>query len=166
MYSTVICHISIHSHTQTYISVLFQILFCYRLLQNTEYSSLCYTVGPWCLSTLNMLVAQSSPTLRDPDCTLPGSSVHRILQSRIVEWLAISYSRGSSWPRDQTQVSCIAGRFFTIWAIREAHFTYNSVYILNQTPKSSFSLSLPFANHKFISYVYGSTCFVNKFIYT
>ena len=51
------------------------------------------------------------------DYSPPGSSVHGILQARILEWLAISFSRGSSWPKDQTWVSCIAGRFFTIWAI-------------------------------------------------
>ena len=50
----------------------------------------------------------------------PGSSVHGILQARILEWVAISFSRVSSPPRDQIWVSCIAGRFFTIWAIREA----------------------------------------------
>ena len=48
------------------------------------------------------------------DCSPPGSSVLGIFQARILEWAAISFSRGSSWPRDQTQVSCIAGRFFTI----------------------------------------------------
>ena len=46
------------------------------------------------------------------DCNLPGSSVHGIFQARVVEWVAISFSRGSSWPRDQTQVSCIVGRCF------------------------------------------------------
>ena len=57
----------------------------------------------------------------DPmDCSPPGSSVHRILQVRILEWVAISFSKGSSWPRGWTQVSCIAGRFFlTNWATRE-----------------------------------------------
>ena len=54
------------------------------------------------------------------DCSLPGSAVHGILQTRILEWVAFPFSRGSSWTRDWTQVSCIAGRFFTIWAIREA----------------------------------------------
>ena len=54
------------------------------------------------------------------DCSLPGSSVHRILQARILEWVAISFSRGSSQPRYWTQISCIAGRFLTIWATREA----------------------------------------------
>ena len=68
-----------------------------------------------------VLIAQSCLTLYDPmDCSLPGSSVHGILQSRILEWVAMSSSRGSSQPRDQTQVSCIAGRFFTIWATRKS----------------------------------------------
>ena len=53
------------------------------------------------------------------DCSPPGSSVHGILQARILEWVAIPFSRGSSWPRDQTQVCCIAGGFFTVWATRE-----------------------------------------------
>ena len=48
----------------------------------------------------------------------PGSSVHRILQARILEWIAISFSRGSSWPRDRTQVSHIAGRHINLWATR------------------------------------------------
>ena len=47
------------------------------------------------------------------DCSLPGSSVHGILQAIILEWVANSFSRGYSQPRDQTKVSCIAGRFFT-----------------------------------------------------
>ena len=67
------------------------------------------------------LVAQSYWTLCDPmDCCPPGSSVHGILQARILEWVAISSSRGSPRPRDRTHVSCTAGRFFTIWATREA----------------------------------------------
>ena len=71
---------------------------------------------------LKVLVTQSCPTLCDPmDCSLPGSSVHGILQARILEWVAIPVSGGSSQPRDQTWVSCIAGKFFTIWVIREAH---------------------------------------------
>ena len=58
---------------------------------------------------------QSSPTLCNPrDCSPPGSSVHGIFQARILEWVTISYSRGSAQPRDQTQVSCVAGGFFTI----------------------------------------------------
>ena len=54
------------------------------------------------------------------DGSRPGSSsVHGIPQARIPEWVAIPFSRGSSWPKDWTQVSCITGRFFTIWATRE-----------------------------------------------
>ena len=68
-----------------------------------------------------MLVAQSCLTFCDPmDCSLPGFSVHGILQLRILEWIAIPFSRGSSRPRDQTWVSCIASGLFTTWAIREA----------------------------------------------
>ena len=60
------------------------------------------------------LVAKLCPTLCHPmDCSLPGSSVHGISQARILEWVAISFYRGSSPPRDQTQVSCTAGGFFT-----------------------------------------------------
>ena len=60
-------------------------------------------------------VAQLSPTLCDPmDCSLPGSSVHEIFQERILEWVAISFSRGFSQPRDQTRVYHTAGRRFTI----------------------------------------------------
>ena len=65
-------------------------------------------------------VAQLCPTLCDPmDCSLPGFSVHGIFQGRILEWVAISFSRGSSWPRDRTQDSHSIGRCFTIWATRE-----------------------------------------------
>ena len=65
--------------------------------------------------------AQSCPTLCDPlDCSPPGSSVHGILQARLLEWVAIYFSRGSSQPRDQTQVSCIAGKRFNLSATREA----------------------------------------------
>ena len=65
--------------------------------------------------------SQSCPTLCDPvDCSLPGSSIHGILQARILEWVAISFSRGSSRPRDWTNVSHLVGRRFTLWATREA----------------------------------------------
>ena len=59
-------------------------------------------------------VTQSCPTLRNPmDCSPPGSSVHGILQARILEWVAYPFSGGSSRPRNPARVSCIAGRFFT-----------------------------------------------------
>ena len=65
-------------------------------------------------------VTQSCLTLCDPvNYSPPGSSVHGISQARILEWVSIPFSRGSSQPRDRTPLSCIAGRFFTIWATRE-----------------------------------------------
>ena len=56
-------------------------------------------------------------------CNPMDYKVHAILQARILEWVAFSFSRGSSQPRDQTQVSCSAGGFFTNWAIKEALFS-------------------------------------------
>ena len=74
-----------------------------------------------------IFVTQSCPALWNLiDCSPPGSSDHGILQARILEWIAISFSRASSQPRDQTRVSCIAGWFFTVWAAREA---LNVVYL-------------------------------------
>ena len=70
-------------------------------------------------------VTQSCPTLCDPmDCSLPGSSVHGIFQAIVLEWSAISFSRGSSWPRDRTRASRIVDRRFTIWATREVRCVY------------------------------------------
>ena len=66
-------------------------------------------------------VAQLCPTLCDRmDCSLSGSSIHGIFQARVLEWITISFSRGSSRPRNRTWVSRIAGRRFTVWATREA----------------------------------------------
>ena len=67
-------------------------------------------------STSNSVLFNSLPPM---ECSLPGISVHGILQARILEWVAIPFSSASSWPRDQTQVPCIAGLFFTIWVTRE-----------------------------------------------
>ena len=65
-------------------------------------------------------LAQSCPTHCNPmDCSLPGSSVHGIFQAIVLEWIVISFSRGSSQPRDWTQVSLIVDRRFTVWATRE-----------------------------------------------
>ena len=65
-------------------------------------------------------VARSFPTLCDPmDCSLPGSSVHGIFQAIVLEWVAISFSSGSSPPRDGIQVSRVVDRRFTIWATKE-----------------------------------------------
>ena len=74
-------------------------------------------------------VAQSCPTLCNPvDCSLPGSSVHGIFQARVLELVAISFSRRASQPRDWTWVSRIVGRRFTIWATREENVKECSNY--------------------------------------
>ena len=66
-------------------------------------------------------VIQSCPALCDPmNCSLSGSSVHGIFQARILEWVAIFFSRGSSRPRDQTWVSCIVSQF---WVAKESDTT-------------------------------------------
>ena len=70
-------------------------------------------------------VAQSCPTFCGPmGCSPPGSSVHGILQARILEWVAISCSRGSSQPQDQTHISCIGRRVLYYWATWEALFSF------------------------------------------
>ena len=73
------------------------------------------------------------------DCSLPGSSVHGILQARILEWVVIPFSKGSSWPRDWTQVSYIAGRFFTAEPPGKPNIKFNqrSEKMHKQTNKSS-----------------------------
>ena len=61
--------------------------------------------------------------LWDPmNCSPPGSSILGILQARILKWVVISFSKGTSWPRDRTQVSCIAGRRFNLWATRGGEY--------------------------------------------
>ena len=86
-------------------------------------------------------VAKTCLTLCDPmDCSPPVSSEHGILQARIQEWVAMPSSRGTSWPRDQTCISCIAGRFFTVWATRKD--PHLSQLIPNYTGPSDISASL------------------------
>ena len=70
-------------------------------------------VSQWCLTLCNPM-----------GCSLPSPSVHGILQARILAWVAIPFSRGSSRPRDRTQVSLISGRFFIISATRKVHIHF------------------------------------------
>ena len=73
-------------------------------------------LAPWkeSFDKPNVIITQSRPTLCDSmDCSPPAFSVHGILRARILEWVVMPFSRGSSWPRDWTWVSRIAGRFFT-----------------------------------------------------
>ena len=81
---------------------------------------------------------QSCLTLQPMDCSPLGCSVHRILQARILEWVAVPSSTGSSWPRDQTHISaifCIAGRFFTHWAPWEAQTHSRGLKLSNEWVK-------------------------------
>ena len=102
-------------------------------------------------------VTQSCPTLCDPmDYKVPG-----IFQARIPEWVAFPFSRGSSQPRDWTQVSCIAGRFFTSWATREtcvcarmcAH-THNAELCLYITHKDRLLKPINNINYMFFQQLY------------
>ena len=78
-------------------------------------SAMCYIYACVCVCVCLVMSNSNDPM----DCSLPGSSVHGIFQGRMLGWVAISFSRGFSWPRNRTQVSYTAGRFFTNWAMRE-----------------------------------------------
>ena len=78
---------------------------------------------------MGVLVTQSYLFVTPMDHSPPGSFVHGILQARTPEWVSIPYSR-SSQPREQTHISCIAGRLFTVWATREALGVWNRDLIL------------------------------------
>ena len=88
---------------------------------------------------LKVLVTPSCPTLCNPmDGSLPASSVHEILQARIMEWVTISFSRGSSWPQDQTQISCIVDGFFYHLSHLGSHLMKGQLI----WPKTNFNLHL------------------------
>ena len=94
-----------------------------REAQNIHICAYIITIG------MCVLVTQSCPDLCNlMNCNPPGSSVHGILQARILEWVATLSSRGSSWPRNWSLVSLIEGRFFAVWATREAP-QYIYIYI-------------------------------------
>ena len=103
-----------------------QMQFLHMLIWSLNFSSLgCWCDGLWKWK-VKVKVTQSCLTLFDPmDCI-----VHGILQVRILEWLAFPFSRGSSQPKDWTQVSHIAGRFLTSWATKEA-YTYALICLNN-----------------------------------
>ena len=97
---------------------------------------------------VKVLVTQSCLTFYNPmDCNLPASFIHGIFQTRILETVvAISFSRGSSWPRDQTQVSYIIGRFFTVWVTRKAGSRKPGPFLFSKSLSSCFSNDLLQAN--------------------
>ena len=120
------------SHSHSPISPSLPRCFLLKCVEGIKTTSCfpCFPPLPICLSALLGFFHWSDPflvfdtqlclTLCGPmGCSPLNSSVHGILQARILEWVAIPFSRGSSQHRDWTQVSCIAGRFFTIWAARE-----------------------------------------------
>ena len=108
-----------------------------RSLEGWKYPVL--GLGRWL--KMKVLVAQSCLTLcAIMDCSPPGSSVHGILQARILEWGAISYFRGSSQHRDRTHVSFTAGWFFTVWAPGEAHM----ILVIGEKSKLEFKCVLYF----------------------
>ena len=103
------------------VTALYIILFNVNTLNNSSLNLKTQTeviTSDWCSKEERKKkseVTQSCLTLCDPmDCSLPGPSVHRIFQARILEWVTISFSRGSSQPRDQTWVSPTVGRCFTV----------------------------------------------------
>ena len=94
-----------------------QVLCLYNWLEQSLNECFFEYLWLWKCESVSLLVAQLHLTLWDPmDCSLPSSSVHEILQARILHWAAIPFSKGSSWPRNQTHISHTEGRFFTIWA--------------------------------------------------
>ena len=97
-----------------------------------------------------VLVAQSCLTIWDcMDCSPPGSSVDGILQARVLEWVTIPFSRDSSWPRDRTQVSDTAGRFFTIWTSREAQYLLKLLLIHAYDPDNRLTWIFLFVKYLF-----------------
>ena len=128
---------SVHGIFQARILEWVAISFSRRSSWRRDWTQVSYIVGKcftiWAIreAQKKVKVAKLCPTLCDPkDCSLPGSSVHEILQSRILEWVAFPFSRGSSQLRDWTQVSYIVGRFFTSWATVEASWWVLSITLL------------------------------------
>ena len=103
-----------------------------------------------CVHVLSHFIV--SHTCNPIDCSLPGSSVHGILQVGILEWVTISLSRGSSWPRDWTQVSCTAVRLLTNWAMREA-----SMWIVVFMPTIAYLMT-----QYYITFIYKDKILVGK----
>ena len=116
----------------------------------------CHFLLQWMKVKSEREVAQSCLTLCDPmDCSLPGSSVHGILQARTLEWVAISFSRGSSRPRDRTQVSYNAGRRFNLCTIlaKKTSALHTSSYMKQRRQRHPTPVLLPGKSHGWRSLV-------------
>ena len=136
-----------HTHfTKLHLLICFNqwIVCCVNYISIKLFGKNRYTEKVWLLSpatqlsfleTASLPVSHSRDSLymlslsRDQLFATPGSSVHGIYQARILEWIAISYPRGSSQPRDWTQVSYIGKWILYHWATWEAHFIYNYIYM-------------------------------------
>ena len=114
----------VSSHFQGHTALIGQVCMTptFVLLTVCYVACLCFLIHSVCLLVTQLCLTLCHPT----DCSPPGFSVHGILQARLLEWIAIPFFRGSFWPRDQILVSCIAGRFFTIWAIGKSQLVYQS----------------------------------------
>ena len=107
-----------------------------------------------CFERLKVRVAQSCPTLGDPK----DDTVHGILQVRILEWVGFPFSRGSSQPRNWTQVSHIAGGFFTSWTSRETFVLYSLIITLCKMLHNLWSLEYRRDTH--VIHVHWNSCYV------
>ena len=117
------------------ISILILIINAFKIFTILLFLTLRIILIDLILYVYTHLVTQSCPTLCDSiDCSLPGSFVHGILLARTLEWAPISSSRGSFQPRDQIWVSCMAGRFFSVWATQYNMYmcTYKYIYTLRK----------------------------------
>ena len=125
-------------HCSGWLQLAFYMILWYSENQHNKYFDPCFSFEylqescVLCQHTWNYVpvlnFAQSCLILCNPmDHSPPSSSVHRTFQARILQWVAISFSREYSQPRDQTWVSCIVGRRFTVWATREALWIWGLV---------------------------------------
>ena len=99
------------------------------------------------------------------NCSLPGSSVHGIPQASMLEWVAIPFSRRSSQVRYRTQVSCIAGRIFTIWANRES-FPWRKTFKWPVNPLKKKKKLLLFKSQILLKYHFHASTQINVFVYS
>ena len=115
---------------------------------------------------VKVLVAELCTTLCGPPCSPPGSSIRRILQTRILEWVAITFSRGSSQRRDQAQISH-TGRFFTVWPAIISIFliafqsvasilTFSQIVSMLPPNSQNWALSLFYLGH--VTQLYSTLC--------
>ena len=116
-----------------FISFLKNFLF-YRSMVDLPYCFHFCCIAKWLSHTHILLLFQLLWSVQlfcdSMNCSLPGSSVHGIFQARILEWVAIYSSRWSSWPRDQTHISCISRKILHCWVTREALYIYIGILFL------------------------------------